>query len=394
MRAVVVHLKYDVFGGAENFSFRIIEILQRRFEEVVVLHLGVSPLFSKIEALTGIVLNPQRVRFQSVSIFMEPRVFVKLLPALELFRLCFIRLMAGRFVRDDDLVVSTFGEFPFRNSRLIQALHIPIFVSDYESLLYCGIVMSRLRRLLQVGYVFLARSFIGLTKKSLAGDLLIVNSNWTAAQFRRHYPCADIRVLHHGVDVSLDEASDAWVPFPHRANNFVLLGRITQAKRVELAIEIIERVRSKGYMVGLIIVGSGTGEYFARVNALAASRPWVTLYSNLARSELEALLVKQKWGIHCYQFEHYGLAPAEMQALGCLTFVHDSGGQREIVLDPKQRYVDSDDAVEKICGVLAAPDLQSSLIASAQKSIEQHRGSHFVRQFEHIVDEMCCIGGS
>jgi glycosyltransferase involved in cell wall biosynthesis len=40
--------------------------------------------------------------------------------------------------------------------------------------------------------------------------------------------------------------------------------------------------------------------------------------------------------------EHFGMTTPEAIALGAVPFVHDSGGQREIVNNPKFRFVDSE----------------------------------------------------
>ena len=388
MRAVVVHLGYEEFGGAEFFSIRVIEILQCRFDNVLVLHAGDLPKFEAIMARTGISLNPQRVRFQTISKGRRSRFLNRFVPSMTLFRLGEIRRLAERVVRDGDVVVSTFAEFPFKRAQLVQALHIPIFVSDRESLLYCGVEACELRRLFRKIHVWLARKYMGLSSVSLADGPVVVNSHWTAEQFRRHYPLADIRVLHHGVSVDLHEGSPGWVPFHEREDSFVIIGRLVKAKRVETAIDIIERVRGLGHEVRLKIIGDGTGDYAAEIFKLAESKPWIDMYPNLSRKELETLVVGQKWGLHCYQFEHYGLAPGELQALGCITFVHDSGGQVEIIDHPAQRYSDVVDAVKKISLVLSSYQLQVSLIANAKASIAHHRGEHFVQKFGSIIEDV------
>ena len=50
--------------------------------------------------------------------------------------------------------------------------------------------------------------------------------------------------------------------------------------------------------------------------------------------------------------EHFGIAVAEMMQAGCITFIHDSGGQTEIVNLRELRYQTKEEAIEKIIQVL------------------------------------------
>jgi glycosyltransferase involved in cell wall biosynthesis len=79
---------------------------------------------------------------------------------------------------------------------------------------------------------------------------------------------------------------------------------------------------------------------------------------------MEQLIAGQRWGLHCAEFEHYGLAPLELQRLGCVTFVHDSGGQAEAVIDAGLKYRDVDDAVRKMDVVMKSPARGAQLFAA------------------------------
>jgi hypothetical protein len=64
--------------------------------------------------------------------------------------------------------------------------------------------------------------------------------------------------------------------------------------------------------------------------------------------------------------EHFGIAPAELQRAGCVTFVHNSGGQVEIVgSDTRLTFGSVDDAAERITGVIENPVLEQELRGQA-----------------------------
>jgi len=388
-RALVIHGQFGDFGGAELFSFRVIAILQNRFDEVVVFHAYEPPPFDVVQQRCGVRLDPERVKFVRIAL---PRSLDLITggrsDSCALLQYAVVVRAAQRAAPNFDLVASTFAECPIRPERMIQNIHIPMFVSDREGLHYCGMDLSRGRRFLHGLYIWVIRRLTGGSIKRLARQYTVTNSAWTADQYRRIYPGANVRFEYQGVHIGSEEGMPASVPFEKRENRFIMVGRIVPAKRVARAIEIIDALRAKGHDVGLSIVGSGPADYVAQIETTTKTKPWVSLHLDLGRNELEALIMNHKWGIHCYEFEHYGLAPAELQAFGCITFVHDSGGQREIIINPHQRYSDVPDAVSKIDSMLRSPQMQARALELAGEAIATHRDAAFVVHYERLIDEV------
>ena len=71
---------------------------------------------------------------------------------------------------------------------------------------------------------------------------------------------------------------------------------------------------------------------------------------------------------------------------GCITFVHDSGGQVEIVeRDPRLCFSNQDDAAAKIDRVLADSNLQSSLLKLVSGRSAMFSTESFTRKFRELV---------
>lgn len=391
MRAIVVHGSMDSPGGCEAYCLRVVEILQRRFEEVLVLHSGRPLNLDEAERWFNVSFDRNRVRFEAVAPgplgrmlewFSPGRSFSQLKSAL------FCRRLERR-VADADLLATTKIECTLHGRRIIQSIHYPQYGCDLESLGYLGWSSpSRLRHWLKIAYVKLGRLAAGWDPKHIGSLLTITNSYWTAEQFRRLYPARDVRAIHSGVDLLFSPASDEWIPFDKRENNFVILGHIMQQKRTHLAVEIISRLRDAGHDVGLHIIGRRYGDYADALQRATVDKPWIHWHSALDRKELESLIIRQKWGLHCFENEHYGKAVAELQGLGCITFIHDSGGQREIILNPAHRYTDAEDAVRKIDAVLRAPETHARLVAEQLESNKRHTIEAFRDGFLAVVDEI------
>lgn len=390
-RALVVHASLQALGGAEVYAFRVIEDLQKMYDEVVVVHMESEPDLDLVVRFCDVQVDPNVVRFIPISP-PWPRwsIFARWIRSggFVLLRYAFVVRYAAKVADRFDLVVGTFAECPIRHPRLVQMIHIPLFVWDRESLSYCGIHAPGLKGWLHKANVKLAGALMGLDRLSNSAAITIANSEWTAEQFRRHYPNMPVRAEHFGVKVSITPQSPNWAPFEEREDNFVVLGRVVAAKRVHEAIEIVRRIRSAGYDVGLRIVGSGIGTYAEEIAAIVATEPWIIWLPSLDRAELERFVATQKWGLHCYHHEHYGFAPAELQALGCIAFCHDSGGQREVICDPSQRFADMDDAVAKILAVISSPDRQKALLSAAATAKTRHTTSAFQARFQQLVRDL------
>ncbi len=109
------------------------------------------------------------------------------------------------------------------------------------------------------------------------------------------------------------------------------------------------------------------------LEALAATRPWFRIRYNLTRQELVQEVARHRYGIHTMENEHFGIAPAELQRAGCITFVHRSGGPMEIVGHRDElMFTDADEACDKICRVV-----QVAALAAELRHFAEERGRFF-----------------
>jgi len=92
--------------------------------------------------------------------------------------------------------------------------------------------------------------------------------------------------------------------------------------------------------------------------------------------------------------EHFGIAVAELVRAGCITWVPDNGGQIEIVgAQPLLRYRTDDEAVEKICTVLASRDTQSELRAALSICATQFSEQTFMRRMTETITQFTARNG-
>jgi glycosyltransferase involved in cell wall biosynthesis len=172
-----------------------------------------------------------------------------------------------------------------------------------------------------------------------------------------------------------------------RQERFLSIGRCAREKRWLELIEVVERLRERGHDVGLTLAGSRDHSGFEQEVAerMARAGDWVERKTDFSREELQELLVTHKYGLHGMLDEHYGMAVAELILGGCLTSVHNDGGQVEIVTNPKLRYNSLDDAVDKWDAVLSSDELFEELLEEQLARREHLKKERFVKEFEEVV---------
>jgi glycosyltransferase involved in cell wall biosynthesis len=105
-----------------------------------------------------------------------------------------------------------------------------------------------------------------------------------------------------------------------------------------------------------------------------------------AREALVRLLARQRYGIHAMLDEHFGIAVAEMVRAGCIVFVSQDGGPREIVGDePRRLFASIPDAIRKVRAVIDDPALQGTLRAHLARRGTLFSAERFVRELRAIV---------
>jgi len=263
------------------------------------------------------------------------------------------------------LVISTANEVDF-GSRGIQYIHFPAAQlprPDLELRWYHQIwgVMS--------AYRMLCRWVEGRRTERVRGNLTLCNSDYIGRMFQSLYK-STVQTLYPPVHGNFPH-----IPWDQRQNGFVCISRISPEKALVEIITTVEQVRDKGWDIKLHVVGTaGPGKYADSIRGLVHKHTsWIRLHEGLTRQELVQLVATQRYGIHAMRGEHFGMAVAEMQRAGCITFAHNSGGPVEILAgDERLLYDDPAQAVVKIDAVLSDDASQRML---NQQALE--RGGHF-----------------
>ena len=186
-------------------------------------------------------------------------------------------------------------------------------------------------------------------------NLTVANSSWTASILSARYGVSS-QVIYPAV-LPLEP-----IPSVERESGFVCLGRISPEKRIEFAIDVLAKIRTRGHNVHLHVLGGPLDSHYAlRLRRQAAAySDWAFFEGPVYGTRKAALVCGHRYAIQPCR-ESFGIAVAELAGAGCLPFVPEEGGQLEIVADRELTYADFDTAVERIERVLHDRQLEKRL---------------------------------
>ena len=361
-------------GGGNGVAAWMVQALADRHDVTVLTCKPWDP--EAIDAFFGTSLAARRIEHRRVAAWWRPVLDAAPIP-LELLRSSLLQRHARRAGRSADLVVSANNEWPIERTG-VHYVHYPSRARPRPD--------ADMRWYHRSGplalYSAVSDRLADFDAADVRRQVLLANSDWTAGVIRRVHG-ADARTVYPPVAGAFVERT--WAA---REDVVLSIGRFSPEKRFERVIAIVEALRERGHALALTIVGgSGGGAYARRVRALVAGRPWITIRSGLTRPALLDLMSRSRYGVHAMVDEHFGMATAELVEAGCLTFVHRSGGQREIVRSDDLSYVDVGDAVARIERAIVDADHRQRLLAHLAGLRGRFTPATFCAEVQEIVDE-------
>jgi len=227
----------------------------------------------------------------------------------------------------------------------------------------------------------------GTSKDGWKKNLTISNSNWSGKIMKEYYGIETKTIFPPVVNEFPD------IPWDSREEGFVCIGRLVPEKKIEQLIEILRRVREKGWNIHLHVIGTlNDSDYVKELQKLCRDNiGWIVMEGAMFGQEKAIFLSKHKFGIHGREREPLGIAVAEMVKAGCITFVPSEGGQAEIVDHDALTYDGIDDAVTKIDQVLRKDQKQNILRDHLKKQGQQFSVSNFMDGIKASVNQFLNI---
>ncbi len=365
---LIVHPNLDIYGGGERVCHHITKALVAHGQEVELLAFDFDA--KKYREIIGEAL-PSGISVHTLG----KRDIVEANPPLSMYkrRRKIVKLLKKYKANADyDYTFSTQTLSAFetelfkkakKNIAYIHFPEIPDYYAHYKTAkkMYWWLYKTQLERHInQLGLVF-------------------CNSNYTKTAIEKYWSklgIAEPVVVYPPVE----EPFWSDKPLEKRVNRVVYIARFIPQKRHEILKQLAAEFPQLQFVsVGLLRdTEQGWFEEFSK--NLPAN---YTVKPNLPEKQKIALLQDSTIYVHLMEGEHFGIAPMEALASGCVTFVHNSGGSGEFV-PPEFRWETFEDLKSKIAKLIDA----SSPFASWNKQKDELQAKISVLHPESFEDQI------
>ena len=364
---LVVHPYLDIYGGGERVCHNVIKTLVIHEQKVELLTFDfdaaryrdiVGEDFPKSVAVHS--LGKRTNEGPPFTIYKRHRNFAKLLKKY-------------RSQLKYDYLFSTQSSSPFEPVFLNKAkknfayVHFPEIHHDYAR----GTFKRRF-------YLWLFKRWVeqGIDKL----DMVFCNSNYTKEAIQKYWASHGVKepvVVYPAVNLDKFWSN---TPISQRKKRVVYVARFIPVKRHEILKELATELPDFEFVsVGGLIETEKTWFNSFSQNLPPNYHP----KTNLPGSELIDILHDSRIYVHLMEGEHFGIAPVEGLASGCVTLVHNSGGMKEFIPE-EYRWETYDELKEKIVRQMESsntwemkrPQLWSKISALTPKAFQDNIWRH------------------
>jgi glycosyltransferase involved in cell wall biosynthesis len=375
---LVIHPNLDIYGGGERVCHHIIKTLVAHNQEVELLAFDFDE--KHYSEIMGEKL-PSEITIHTLG----KRESIEAKPPLSMYkrRQNIIKLLRKyKATAEYEYTFSTQTMSAFETTLFDKAtkniayVHFPEIPYVYEH-------SKRRKRMYHWLYKELLERYIGKL------DLVFVNSNYTKSMTEKYWSKFGIKepiVVYPPVEEPF------WLnrPLNERVNRVVYVGRFIPQKRHEILKQIATSFPKLRFVSAGLLRDTEQG-WFGNFSKDCPSN--YSVKPNLAEAELIKLLQESTIYCHLMEGEHFGIAPMEALAAGCITLVHNSGGAGDFIPE-EYRWNTIDDLKEKIAKVSDITSftsewnrkrmsLQSKISVLKPRSFEEQIWTNVANLMEH-----------
>ena len=337
---LVIHPNMDIYGGGERVCHHILKALvaheqqvelltfdfdQKRYAEIMGEKLPENIIVHILGNRVAVEANPP------LSVYKRRRNILKLLKKY--------KCTAEYDYTFSTQTISAFETTLFgKTKKNIAYVHFPEIHYDYDH-------SKRRKRM----YLWLYKRLLERDLPKL--DLVFCNSNYTKAMTEKYWGRFGIK---NPVVVYPPVEKPFWSdkPLAERAKQALYVGRFVPKKRHELMKKLALDFPSFKFVSAGLLRDCEEAWFREFSKDLPAN---YTLKPNLPELELIKLFQDSRIYCHLMDGEHFGIAPMEALANGCITLVHNSGGSGEFI--PEEfRWDTFEDLKQKIAKLVESTE--------------------------------------
>jgi glycosyltransferase involved in cell wall biosynthesis len=216
-----------------------------------------------------------------------------------------------------------------------------------------------------------------------ADNRYVINSQYTADLFEEAHQVR-LPVVYPPIDLSSRSFQDDDLP---QRDTITFFSRIADAKRPERVIELAAQHKH----LRCVIMGSVPQHrqlYFQHLQDLAQElgRPDIIFLATPSNERVRQELARTRFYVFPAHDEHFGMTTPEAIGSGAIPFVHDSGGQREIVPDERLRFND-ENFFSRFASLLVLPDPELAAIRRRLRlHVDQYTENAFIERMLGMLE--------
>lgn len=370
----IIHPYLTVRGGAEEVAFSIMRILLQEGNSIVV-YVAENPLRARKIILK--VLGPENTKHIKVCspIHSALRCAIEKKRLVALGYAFLLRAMRKMDLSHYKFVLSTAGECDIvEGQRQACYIHFPLLPVLHTNAAQAGGRLSK-NPLIKKIYTRLVLAISKFTQLP-AGSLVMTNSNWTKSQIATLTGYTEVEVVYPPV-----------VPFPTPVKQkpalsngliCVVLGRLEPYKGHDCIINgLHDAAKEANSKATVRFVGRGKSEDEVKIKKMATDYVDVHVFRDATSAEVGNAIATSHVGASAFEFEHFGMATAELMASGLPVFVPNSGGQVEISDDPRFIFSSQSEMKQKFLDLMQYRVCLSDLQVVAKKRGNLFAGDKF-----------------
>ncbi len=221
---------------------------------------------------------------------------------------------------------------------------------------------------------------------------IIVNSEFTKSWIDREYPVTS-HVLYPPVDITKFKAKK-------KQKNILYVGRFSmleQAKRQDVLVEAFKKFHDECDKTWkLQLVGGsdvGADEFLTSLKESISGYP-IEIIENASFKKLKEVVGQAQffWSAagfevdekkHPEKLEHFGMTVVEAMSAGCIPFVYNAGGHREIIQEKKNGFLWrlEEELIKKTYAITTSSSTMKYLSDQAKKDCQKFSYENFEKSF-------------
>jgi glycosyltransferase involved in cell wall biosynthesis len=210
-------------------------------------------------------------------------------------------------------------------------------------------------------------------------DYIIANSTHTQAQIKKYYG-RDSTVIFPPVDTDrFSQLPNTKYDLPQNRSGFVITGRQTPYKRIDLAVAACTKLS-----LPLTVIGSGPDH--EKLKKMAG--PTITFLGHVAQDELP----KHLHAAQAFIFpglDDFGIAPVEALAAGTPVIAYRGGGALDYVIEGKTGMFFDEQTVESLCGALQAFNHRKYFNSDIKLAAKKFSNHNFRQLINKYIKDVC-----